>query len=895
MPMRQLQGPARLGQQFVHISNCGWAAAILCIGLLFSSPGVASASRHRVGPVFIRGTVSEISIRGFRLVSPSKGTLAVETSNLTTYKERSRPVRPSAVQVGAHVGVHGYLSGRTIRAVSVTIYVGRHKAKPKEFTLRGTVIRVGTDWINVALGKRSYHIVLAPGAKVEYRLLPARLSTAKSGQRVDVRYYVSGGKLLATRVELLVIHIHHPRTHTEYGTVSRLLHAGFVLETIHGQQITVIYGGRVRLAEMVSVRGRGIRGAFQAEKVHQLQRLPVHTTLVRGSVSAVGAGWIHLLVGGSIVDFTVAPATHVSQGSLPSSASTLRGGQYVSVRFWWQGATRVATSIHIYARIPVPKATGAVKGTIASFAGDVITVRVEGRYYSIDIPATAHIRDGSRSGNRSSLRVGQLISVRYYQQGSRLIATSLHIYASRARQHTYTGTVVSRQREQLRILDRGVLKLVELGTLTKIRETGRTVRPSALQSGQKVRVTGTEKGNVIQASRIDILPLIRTKTGHLQSSFRGPISSVGAKVLVLKVAAGSRIKLSLTPATRVIVRKRRVPESWLFSGPTATVSVYPSASGTPQVIQVDFHPPAKTLSGDVAWISRGRMQVMERKNRRQPVNLAVAAVTDDGRRSNVRSVQAGLHVAVDGFLLPGRTEAALTVAISHPTVRMSGTVTGATGRVIAISRTSGQRITLHFGAGVQAFAKITGQWFWPARIPPGARLSVRGVEEAGWVLVRTASLTLKSTLLRGVVDRIYSGASLTLYTDTGGTVLVNTIRTTKISAGRQPVPFGAVEIGDDASIRAYPDAGGGVLASSIDLHRKLTTRTGFVANLTSSGFDLVLRDGSALHFFLSSYTKVEVGGRIVPLDELTNGEKVRAEGHLRPDGYIDAIKVDIVG
>ncbi|HEV3309039.1 MAG TPA: hypothetical protein VG815_00740, partial [Chloroflexota bacterium] len=470
-----------------------------------------SETRSKPGTLFIRGSVPSVGRYGFTLSSPSKGLFRVDTSSLTTYSRKTQTVSASTVQVGTHVGVHGYLSGRTLTAVKVTIYVEKRKAKPKEHTIRGTVIRAGADWIDVALGSQRFHFVLAPHASVIYRLLPAQLTSAKAGQRVDVREYQAGAQLLATRVELLVIHVHHPRAHTQHGLVGSLFaggfilnsvsgqrlvilysgavqpqekvsvrgwsvsggfHAdkvrqilhlvyhhplahtehglvgnifagGFILDSVTGQRVVILYSGTVQLQEKVSVRGWAVTGGFHAEKVRQIlhlvyhhppahtehglvgsliaggftlntvsgQRmvvlytgsvqaqeqvsvrgwavtggfhaqkvrrifhLAVHTVLVRGYVSAVGSGWV-LLTGGDaslLIDFS--GTTHVTVSSVPGTTGDIKKGQYISVRYWHQGQNRIATSVHVYAHVPVPRATGAIKGTVNSVAGTTIEVR----------------------------------------------------------------------------------------------------------------------------------------------------------------------------------------------------------------------------------------------------------------------------------------------------------------------------------------------------------------------------------------------------------------------------------------------------------------------------------------------------------------------------------------
>jgi YD repeat-containing protein len=755
-----------------------------------------------------------------------------------------------------------------------------------------TVIKAGSNWIDVAYGSRRYHFVLAAGAGVIYRSLPAKLSSAKPGQRVDVRYYQSGSRYLATRIELLVIHVHHPRASTEYGTVGRTVPHGFVLETLSGSPLMVIYSGHVSFQEQMSVRGWAVKGGFEAEKVHQLAKLPVHTQELKGIVTMTGSGWVEVGSGKSSAVIEIEISTHLTVSSLPGSASSLKKGQYISVRFWWQGKHRVATSIHVYAKIPIPPATGAIKGTIVWVHRTTIGVHAQRNSLYILVPSNIHIRDGSHAANFGFLKVGETVSVRYYAQGKQLFATSIHIYAGATKMHTFTGIVLSYHANQLRILDRGVARIVFLSRLTTIHANGKTLRIPAFKAGQKVRVTGAESGAKIEASRIDILVPAATKTGHLPTSFRGAVAMVGHGNLVVVVAQGVRQTIRITRSTRLVVRKRTVPEAWLFPGPTVDVAVSPSAHD-PTALEIVFHPPDKTVTGAIGSRAGNRMTVLERSNQRRTVALDVAGVTDDGRASRPFALESGLRVKVDGFLLPNGIEAALSVAITHPAVRMSGTITFVSTQSIDIVRTSGAKVELRFRAGVGVFSAKTNQWFRPAHLPVGAHISIHGVQEAGWIQVTSATVTFRSTVLHGSVSRIGPGHLFLFSIGAGQAVMVHLAATTKIADGHQILSFAGIEVHDLASVREYPDASGGVIASSVDIHRRLVTRTGYITSLTSTSFSEILHDDSQLQVVIGSFTMVERNGAQVPLDHLANGQKVKVEGHLRPDGLVDATKIEI--
>ncbi|HEV3310489.1 MAG TPA: DUF5666 domain-containing protein, partial [Chloroflexota bacterium] len=487
---------------------------------------------------------------------------------------------------------------------------------------------------------------------------------------------------------------------------------------------------------------------------------------------------------------------------------------------------------------------------------------------------------------------GETVSVRFYTQGAQFVATSIHIYAASVKQHTFTGTVLSHGTNRIHLLDRGTERTVTLTILTRIRETGKAVTLAALKNGAKIRVTGVSAGSVIQASRIDILPSTTTKTGHLTTAYRGSVMAVQAGQVTVRTA-GSDVVITIGPNTKLVVRKHVVPTSWLFAGPTASIAVTPSAAGAPTALEIDFHPAAKTFTGDISSVAQGNMGVLERKNQTAIVDLAVAAVTDDGHAATDSALLSGLHVKVDGFLLASGQEAALSVAITHPSLRLSGSVTTAAAGIVDIRRTSGAAIPLHFSPMVKILSAKTNQWFAADAIPVGAHVSVRGLQEAGWVQVSSATVTFKSEILKGVVSAFGSAESFRLSTGVGGTVTVNISPTTKVSDGREIMRFSELEVGDTLSVRAYPDANGGVLATTIGVQRKLLTRTGYISNLTSTSFVLILRDDSTIQVYIGASTTVAYNSQTVPISDLTDGEKVHVEGHLRPDTNVDATKITI--
>src|SRR5579884_847172 len=945
-------------------------ASVALVTLSLSAPATlhgASEARRRPGPVTVRGTVLQMFKAGFTFDSPSKGVFDVQVSKLTGYWEAGVRIKPSAVQVGTHVGVRGYLKGRTLRAIKVTVYKTKGGSTPRGSTIRHAVVgSVGRTWIEVSYAKQHWRFVVNARTIVKERNRPGSVTSAKPGQLAHIRYYHSGGRLTALRVTLLVIHVRQPKSHFEHGTVWRLFRGGFTLETIAGHALSVSYRHAVSVGEIVSVRGYEQKGRFIALSVRRIKKLPVKTHVIRGTIARIQGTALRVRESKQTVIFQLQKATKIEVGLHVKSVRSLRSGQYVYVRFWWQGKSRIATTVHVYSSKSVKthvirgtiarvrgaaltlrqskqtvifqlqqatkievglhvksvrslrsgqyvyvrfwwqgksriaktvhvyssksghRKTGKVRGILVSLRQGVVVVRAAGRSVSVQVPAAAHIREGSKPASASALQAGQDISVHYFFSGSTRIATSIHIYASGGKGHTVTGTIVRVQKGRVELLDRGRIRILYVSHSTVVSHNGQSVSEKALELGERIKVTGPEdhQGR-LRAGMIDILP----PTSRGSGAFSGSITRLHRGKLTIRLSVGPVITTQLTRKTRVTARSRGIPQGWLFAGPAVTTYVLPQNDGTPLATTVDFRPKNHSVTGNVEEQVKGRIEVSERSNLSAWCDLRVARVTDSNGRK-VNQIGLGSHVKVTGFLLPWGREAAMTVTVSHPTERLSGTVVSVHGQSLEVRRSFGQQVTLRFPKGVQAWSSKTRQNFAPSAIPVKSHLSVRGVAQAGWILVSSATVTLRSEYVGGIAAKL--GKSWLLLQESAKlAVKVHINGATKVEVGRLVVAYADVEVGDTVTVHAYPDASGGLLAHILAIHRKLMSRTGDISNLSPGSFDLVLRDGTALHFLVYPNTKVTENGLTIPYADLVNGDHCHVEGHLRPDGSLDATRIDL--
>jgi hypothetical protein len=217
--------------------SIGVAFAVIAIAVGWAT--LPAFARHTPGPTYTRGTVSHTNGKRFTFVSPSKGAFHVHITHLTEFMEHEKRIKPRPMRVGMHVGVHGYIHDRSMAAIEITIYPSTSHAPPKETTLRGYVVGTKHRLLFAKLGHEHYRFKLAKGAKITYRDRPARLSRAKPGERVDVRYYKSGSMLLATSVLLLVIQPKPHHTTTIYGIAEENTRGFFTLHEVDGRTVSI--------------------------------------------------------------------------------------------------------------------------------------------------------------------------------------------------------------------------------------------------------------------------------------------------------------------------------------------------------------------------------------------------------------------------------------------------------------------------------------------------------------------------------------------------------------------------------------------------------------------------------------------------------------------------------
>ena len=594
----------------------------------------------------IKGTVTEVA-GSTVAVHAAAATIVIQVPSFIHIRDGSHLGELDSIKVGETVSVCYYVQGSNSIATSIHIYAQASLPKATG-KFKGAVISVTAMSFNVRASDTTLLIQVPSLTHIRDGSHPGSMQSIKVGKTVSVRYYRQGSKLVATSIHVYSQAPIPKATGEIKGTVTSVsgamvgVRASANTLLIEVPNVTHIRDGShlgsmqsIKVGKTVSVRYYRQGSKLVATSIHVYSQasIPKATGEIKGAVTSVSGAIVGVHASGKTLLIEVPSVTHIRDGSHLGYLQSIKVGETVSVRYFKQGSTFVATSIHIYASALVPKATGVIKGTVGSVTGSTLVIRAGTTTLTILVPSITHIRDGSHLGNLQSIKVGETVSVRYYTQGIRAIATSIHIYAVSAKKHTLTGTILSTSGTQLKLLDRGSVRIVEITATTTIHDNGVIVLISALKTGERVRVTATETQSLIVASRIDVLALVKTKAGNLPSAFKGELAQVGPTSVVLIVTSGQRVTISLSASTKVMVRKHSVPVAWLFAGPTADVSVQPSAS--PSALQIDFHAASKTFTGDIASVAGQQMVLDIGSAGKRTVDLSVATVTDDGNASDV--------------------------------------------------------------------------------------------------------------------------------------------------------------------------------------------------------------------------------------------------------------------
>lgn len=549
-------------------------------------------ARHRPGPVYLRGIAENVTGSGFRLLTTHHGTFQVAIAADTAITEKGSRVR---LVSGDHVGVHGFVSARTLRAIYVHVY----STRPKPFSLRGTVAAVTGRSVTIRGTAGSTTLAVTAATTILIGSMPGTIRAVRVGDRVEARAEVTGGQTVALHIHVYRHKVRGMNVQLK-GTVAALGTAGFTLRgpagTVHVglTASTVIYVGAVtgtrrdlRVGQVVRVYACCRGGPLVAHSVHierHAQRGAMVT--VRGVVASLSTALLRLSSG---VELTLTSSTRYEVGITAVPRQGVRVGDHVSIRAARHGTALVAVRVHVYASFRRPRT---VRGVVTRAGGGRLSVLDRGTTYAVVAALHAAITLNGRPAAVGSLRVGDHIRAVGHLQGSTL--TAQVIAARRLPPHltTVRGTLVSAHGSRLTIRDSsGIAHRVSLGRRVMPTWDGHAAPAAVLFPGVHMDARGVLHGATLVASRVTVIVAARTVTGR--------IARLSSRAVTLEVR---HVRIDLPNTARIRDGGRTVSPSALRVGTEVQVTGFAVASRRVRADTVTVQHPVLDVSGVVASV-----------------------------------------------------------------------------------------------------------------------------------------------------------------------------------------------------------------------------------------------------------------------------------------------------
>lgn len=766
-------------------------------------------ARHKSGPVTIRGVATHVSSDRFTLQTTTHGAYVVDDTPPTQVVEKGRTGRLRLIE-GNHVGVRGYVKGRTIRAIQVRVY----PVAPKQVSIRGTIAGIAGNGVRVHTGATFATIVVTSSTVIQSSSSSLRLSDLRVNDRVDARVVASGHDVVAVRIHV-------------YRTQAAQRH--------------------------VQVRGT------------------VVTTIPHGLVVRPP--------GSSAQTIALNTQTRYYSGAARTSGSPHIGDQ-VTVYACCAGHPLVADSIHVHQTKATTRSTE-LRGTVVALSSTNLRLDTP-RAPLIRLQSSTVFEVGAVRTTRTSIRVGDLISVRGSASGGTFTAARVHVFQASRKVSTVRGMVTAVSSSSLRVVERGATYSVVVGSKTSTRLSGRPIPPSQIRLGDHARAVGRLTGHRLQATSVDVSRAVTKEV-----TVRGMLTAGGSTWLQVTHSSGARETVRLDSHTRVMFQGHATTGASLFPG--MRVVARGTRSGTElHASSVTASAKVSSETGRVVNQAGSNIEIQRSSGTLVRVDLPTGVVPRDGAHAvAVRQIGHGAYLRVSGYLEPSKVLRATTVTVLHPTLTVRGILSWH-GGVASVRTATGATYAARFGRSSSVLASQLDVPLQPADIPSGTTVDLVGaVDLSGSLAVQTVTVRLHSTTLRAKVDSLQSGG-LSLGVG-GGSVRVRINSGTTISQGSHPLLVGDIVAGDVVTVYGYALKDGAVTARKISVHRRLLGLDGIVASVSDKSFGLTASDGS--HTVLVSSTTLIFG---VAGASLSNGMKVHVSGYLRGDAVILATRVRIL-
>jgi hypothetical protein len=751
------------------------------------------------------------------------------------------------------------------------------RTKPGPVTIRGVASSVSRGGFTLrSPSKGSFSVTVTPDTAISEKGR-GRVRLA-DGDHVGVRGFLGG-----RRIRAISVHVYPtvPKPFSFRGHIvsvtggSIAIRAGRLLRVWLTHATTVMIGSRpggaaaLRAGDKVLVRVVRAGGRLVVLHIHVYRRKPPrrHVELL-GTLAAVRAADVTVRGGTGSETVHLTSATVIYVGAVRRSWSALHPGQSVRVYACCAGGPLTATSIHVRAA-PSRPATHLARGVVTALAPDHLVLAGLTVWIA---PATV-FELGLRRVNRSALRLGDHVSVRYFSRGGRLIATRIHVYVQFRQVHTYIGTVAAARPNGLILLFRAKRLSVSISAQTRVTLNGRSVASTALKVGDHVRVRGTAGPATILA-----VSVTATRSPPPTHTLHGTVARVTGDALTLRDSSGVNHRVRLTASTRLLIHGAPAPRSALFPGARVTVRVTSASAGlVASTISLTL-----TIRKIQGWLRRPGRQTLvlaSGSGRMTAVDVPTGLrALDDGRKITPVHLQAGGLLRVRGYSTGKGRIRAFRITVLHPTLDIAGTVI-VTGPEMKVRTSGGATFRIRVTASTTLQTGTEHVDLALGDIPAGIHVHVAGkLGSDGELEASAMTVRLVAVTVRGTISAIAPGV---LTVSIGGPQMVKVGPSTRLSQGSHDIGFGDLVVGDDVTVAGYRGATA-ILARQVAVHRKLTALDGVVESTSAGGFTLLVAGVTV---------RVIIGPGTAITANLVVGASVHVTGYRRGDGAILATRV----
>jgi hypothetical protein len=665
--------------------------AFFLASLALATAGTAGvAARQKPGPITVRGVAAHVSHSGFSLVT-HHGTYTVVLTSLTAISTLGRTGH-STVHDGDHVGVHGFLSGHTFRAMTVRIYPSH--AKPKPYTVYGSVAAIRSAEVDLVVNGKRVTAVLTSSTRIQVGGAPGTAADLRPGQRIRARLQPGSGGL-----SVIDLHIYHQKTAAPHVQ----LHG--VIIAVSGDALTVRVGAHTYVVKLTTTTtyyspsgakpAPGETGTIYAccqgqplvaTSVHLAAPPPARTTLLHGWITGSTAHSLRISTGTQTIEVTLGTLTVYSVGNAAVGVKALRIGDEVSLRVTAGNAPR-ATNVHVLASSRQPHT---LRGTVIKIGRGSFTLLDRGRRYTVTITSGTRAASAGRPAGVSSLRPGDTVTAVGHQTGpASLAADRLTISHHVAASHTLRGTLKAIRGPVLTVADEfGVRHQVHLSRGVRVQLHGRPAPPGILVVGTRVTVRYTMSGSIYLASRVTVSVTSRSVSGRVLWA-HGRDFSVSSR-------GGKTVRVHLDTGVYVLDGTKRVSPA---GGTYVGVSGYALPSGVVLATRARLVRKAVSLSGTLT-ASGHRPVLQSSSGATYRLRYTSKTLVSTGRERvdlTASTVPVGAHVHVTGEIGPSGRVVVTEMTVRLTAVTERGTVAAIQGSVLTMTLPSG-KLTVRTGA-----------------------------------------------------------------------------------------------------------------------------------------------------------------------------------------------------